>query len=41
MAVQFVDSNGKPPVRKILIGPNTINNIVGICREPIGVCSPQ
>lgn len=41
MAVQYTDTNGKPPVRKILVGPAIINNVVGICREPIGVCKPQ
>ena len=41
MAVQYTDSNGKPPTRKILAGPSVINTIVGICREPVGLCKPQ
>jgi hypothetical protein len=34
MAVQYLDANGAPPKRKILIGPSTVNSVVGICREP-------
>jgi hypothetical protein len=41
MAVRYTDENGRPPVRKILVGPATINTIVGICREPVGICSPN
>lgn len=41
MAVQYTDTNGKPPQRKILVGPATINSVVGICREPYGLCKPQ
>jgi hypothetical protein len=34
MAVQYSDTEGNPPERKILIGPIRINTTVGICREP-------
>ncbi len=34
MAVQYVDSSGREPQRKIVVGPANINVIVGICREP-------
>ena len=35
IAVQYNDpSTGKPPQRKIVAGPNNVNNVVGICREP-------
>lgn len=34
MAVQYTDSNGRSPKRKILSGPSEVNTIVGICREP-------
>ena len=34
IAVQYMDPDGKIPQRKILIGPNKVNNVVGICREP-------
>jgi hypothetical protein len=35
IAVQYTDPNSnKVPERKIIAGPNAVNNIVGICREP-------
>ena len=34
MAVQFLDQNGNAPRRKIIRGPTTMNNIIGVCREP-------
>lgn len=34
MAVQYVDTNGAAPRRKILVGPSQVNTVVGICREP-------
>jgi hypothetical protein len=35
IGVQYVDpDSGQIPTRKILVGPNRVNNIVGICREP-------
>ncbi len=34
MAVQYGDSDGNAPKRKILLGPININTTVGICREP-------
>jgi Flp pilus assembly protein TadG len=34
IGVQYTDEEGQIPVRKILVGPNRVNNIVGICREP-------
>ena len=34
MAVQYRDPEGALPLRKILIGPTRVNNIIGICREP-------
>ncbi len=34
IAVRYTDPDGKIPQRKILVGPNSVNNVVGICREP-------
>lgn len=34
MAVRYTNAEGDVPLRKILIGPSRVNNIVGICREP-------
>jgi hypothetical protein len=34
MAVEYVDSSGRRPRRKILVGPSEVNSVVGICREP-------
>lgn len=35
MAVQYVEpETNNPPERKIITGPNAVDNIVGICREP-------
>lgn len=34
MAVQYGDTGGEAPRRKILLGPIQINTTVGICREP-------
>lgn len=34
MAVQYMDTSGRAPQRKILVGPSEVNSIVGICREP-------
>lgn len=35
IAVQYVEPDtNRPPQRKIITGPNPVNNIVGICREP-------
>jgi len=34
MAVQYTDTSGRSPKRKILSGPSEVNTIVGICREP-------
>jgi Flp pilus assembly protein TadG len=34
IAVRYTDEEGNIPRRKILVGPNQVNNIVGICREP-------
>ena len=34
-AVEYADpETGRSPQRKILAGPNNVNNVVGICREP-------
>lgn len=34
MAVQYMEpGTNRPPQRKIIAGPNQVNNIVGICRE--------
>ncbi len=41
MAVQYTDTNGNRPRRKILVGPSEINTVVGLCREPIGQCAPR
>lgn len=42
MAVQYLDPNtGAAPTRKILVGPSQVVNIVGICLEPTGRCSPR
>ena len=34
MAVRYTDTEGNLPLRKILVGPTRVNNIIGICREP-------
>lgn len=34
IAVRYTEPDGSIPKRKILVGPNRVNNIVGICREP-------
>ena len=34
MAVQYGDTQGEAPRRKILLGPIPITTTVGICREP-------
>jgi hypothetical protein len=39
MAVRYTEPEGDAPLRKILIGPNRINNIVGICRDPGDACN--
>ena len=34
IAVRYMDPTGKLPQRRIVVGPNDVNNVVGICREP-------
>ncbi len=34
MAIQYIDSSGEVPKRRILFAPRPITNVVGICREP-------
>lgn len=35
IAVQYMEPEAnRPPQRKIIAGPNAVNNVVGICREP-------
>ena len=35
MAVQYMEPDtNRAPQRKIIAGPNSVNNIVGICRDP-------
>ncbi len=35
IAVQYMEpETNRPPARKIIAGPNPVNNAVGICREP-------
>ncbi len=34
IAVQYTDTEGRLPLRKIIVGPVRIDNIVGVCREP-------
>jgi len=34
MAVEYLDTDGEIPRRKIFLGPVEINTAVGICREP-------
>lgn len=41
MSVRYLDPDGNSPSRKILVGPTKIDAVVGICREPIGLCKPK
>lgn len=33
-AVQYTDTDGKVPRRRIMFGPMEMDNIMGVCREP-------
>ena len=44
MAVQYTDTGGASPRRRILLepqGPTQIINSVGICKDPAGRCTPE
>lgn len=44
MAVQYTDSNGALPRRRILLegsAGSEINVSIGVCKEPAGKCTPE